>query len=217
MNLTVAVVAKECLPGRVKTRLTPPLTSAEAAHLAQLSLSMTLETVRRLPARRRLLVMDGRPAARDAEEFDVVPQVPGSLDERLAAIFDSVSGPLLLVGMDTPQLSHEVLNPLFLDWASAAPRHGAWLGPAIDGGFWALAVREPRGDLIRGVPMSTKTTGTVQHSRLSAAGLGPGLLSPLRDMDRFQDAVDIARCLSGTAFATAVEASAARLQAGRTP
>ena len=52
MDLTVAVIAKECVPGRVKTRLSPPLTPERAAALAQLSLSRTLDSVRSLPARR---------------------------------------------------------------------------------------------------------------------------------------------------------------------
>ena len=73
MDLTVAVIAKECVPGRVKTRLSPPLTPEQAAALAQLSLSRTLYSVRSLPARRRLLVMDGAPTARDATKFTVLP------------------------------------------------------------------------------------------------------------------------------------------------
>ncbi len=72
VDLTVAVIAKECLPGRVKTRLSPPLSPEGAAALAQLSLSRTLDTVRLLPARNRVLVMDGTPKAADAEGFTVV-------------------------------------------------------------------------------------------------------------------------------------------------
>ncbi|BAS11194.1 conserved hypothetical protein [Arthrobacter sp. Hiyo4] len=105
MDLTVAVIAKECRPGRVKTRLSPPLTPEQASGLAQLSLTRTLDTVRLLPVRNRLLVMDGNPAPADAEDFTVVEQASGGLDERLAAICDAVAGPLLIIGMDTPQFS----------------------------------------------------------------------------------------------------------------
>ena len=73
MDLTVAVIAKECLPGRVKTRMSPPLSPEGAAALAQLSLSRTLETVRLLPARDRVQVLDGRPKAADDEGCPVVP------------------------------------------------------------------------------------------------------------------------------------------------
>lgn len=207
-DLTVAVIAKECLPGKVKTRLSPPLTPAGAAQLAQTSLSRTLDTIRGLPAAHRLLVMDGTPASADADQFDVVPQSAGGLDERLAAICDAVSGPLLIVGMDTPQLSRRHLAGLLADWDADRPVHDAWLGPASDGGFWALAMLRPDGNLIRGVPMSTEGTGDAQLARLVAGGLGVGQLPRLRDMDHFSDALAIAAEMPGTAFAAAVTAAA---------
>ena len=204
IDLTVAVIAKQCLPGKVKTRLSPPLTPEGAAALAQLSLSRTLATVRLLPARKRLLVMDGTPAAQDAAHFTVVQQASGGLDERLAAICDAATGPLLIIGMDTPQFSADHLAPLLHDWPTHEAVHDAWLGPATDGGFWALALRRPDGALIRGVPMSTHTTGAQQLARLSAAGLRVGMLPELRDMDHFSDALKIAAEIPGTEFARAV-------------
>lgn len=208
-ELTVAVIAKQCLPGRVKTRLSPPLSPERAASLAQLSLSRTLATVRLLPARHRILVMDGTPTAGDARDFTVVAQSTGGLDERLAAICDAAAGPLLIIGMDTPQFSRRHVAPLFTDWSAGAVIHDAWLGPASDGGFWALALRQPNGALIRGVPMSTDTTGEQQHARLLAAGLSVGVLPELRDMDYFSDALEIAAEIPGSDFAAAVEAAAA--------
>ena len=212
MDLTVAVIAKECAPGRVKTRLSPPLTPEEAAALAQLSLSRTLDTVRNLPARHRLLVMDGTPTERDAAHFALLPQASGGLDERLAAICDAVSGPLLIIGMDTPQLSADDLVPLLDDWSAALARHEVWMGPATDGGFWALALRRPDGTLIRGVPMSTTTTGGRQLARLTAAGLNVGMLPELRDMDHFSDALQIAAEIPDSAFAGAVAQTAGLVQ-----
>ena len=212
VDLTVAVIAKECLPGRVKTRLSPPLSPECAAALAQLSLSRTLDTVRLLPARNRVLVMDGTPTADDAEGFTVVPQATGGLDERLAAICDAATGPLLIIGMDTPQFSADHVAPLLHDWSTDAPGLDAWIGPATDGGFWALALRRPDGALIRGVPMSTDTTGAQQLARLSSHGLAVGRLAELADMDHFSDALDIAAVIPGTDFAHAVQDAAQGIQ-----
>lgn len=207
MNLTIAVIAKECSPGKVKTRLTPPLTPEQAAALAQTSLSQTLETVRSLPAARRLLVFDGRPGEGDAAGFEVVAQGAGGLDERLAAICSLTAGPLLILGMDTPQLCRDQLAPLLSDWAAPAPvpRRSAWLGPASDGGFWALGLYRPDGGLLRGVEMSTPDTGAQQLDRLAGSGLDVGLLPVLRDVDYFADAVAAARECGGTPFALAVD------------
>lgn len=207
LDLTVAVIAKECLPGRVKTRLSPPLSPEGAAALAQLSLSQTLETVRMLPVNNRWLVMDGTPSAAEADGFTVLPQQFGGLDERLAAICDAATGPLLIIGMDTPHFSASHLAPLFEDWHAETSGHDGWLGPATDGGFWALALRRPSGHLIRGVPMSTESTGEMQLGRLLAEGLSIGILAELSDMDYFSDAVGIAALMPGTKFAQAVHAA----------
>lgn len=215
MNLTVAVIAKECLPGRAKTRLSPPLSLEAAAALAQTSLTQTLATVRTVPATRRLLVFDGTPHAADAAGFDVVPQGEGGLDLRLAAICGLASGPLLIVGMDTPQLAVADLAPLLRDWSRATPACGAWLGPASDGGFWALGLHRPDGNLISGVPMSTSHTGADQLARLEQAGLSVGLLAEMTDVDHFDDALAAARACPGTPFAHSVHDLAVGLAVDR--
>jgi glycosyltransferase A (GT-A) superfamily protein (DUF2064 family) len=199
---TLLVIAKEPVPGRVKTRLTPPFTPEEAAALAEAALADTLRAVLRTPARRRVLVLDGRPGAwlPDGDGFEVVPQVGGGLDERIAAAFAGCEGPALLVGMDTPQLTPELLAPATAPGAWAPPGR-AWLGPAEDGGFWALGLAEPDPDLVRGVPMSTPHTGAAQRRRLAEAGLAVGELPVLRDVDTAADAAAVARRAPGGAFA----------------
>jgi glycosyltransferase A (GT-A) superfamily protein (DUF2064 family) len=156
--------------------------------------------------------MDGTPTERDATDFTVLPQSSGGLDERLATICDAVRGPLLIIGMDTPQFSADHLAGLLDDWYAPGARHEAWMGPATDGGFWALALRRPDGNLIRGVPMSTASTGARQLVRLESAGLSVGMLPELRDMDHFSDALKIAAEIPGSAFAQAVAQTAVRVQ-----
>jgi hypothetical protein len=100
--------------------------------------------------------------------------------------------------MDTPQVTPELLT---VDWRSA----DAFFGPALDGGFWALGLREPDPALLRGVPMSVPHTGEVQRGRLAAAGLRITDLPPLRDVDTGADAVAVARQAPGSRFAARVE------------
>ncbi|KTR10745.1 TIGR04282 family arsenosugar biosynthesis glycosyltransferase [Curtobacterium luteum] len=197
--VTVAVVAKECLPGRVKTRLIPALGPEGAARVAAASLSDTLATVRAMPAARRILFFDGEVVPAAAEGFHVLPQPTGDLDERLGTLFDAVQGPLLLVGMDTPQVRPDDLAPVF-----EQPERDAWFGPAEDGGFWALYMHVPDGSLIRGVPMSRDDTGAVQRARLVDAGLDVGDLVPLLDVDEIADADRVAELAPDSAFAAAL-------------
>ncbi|MEU8677545.1 DUF2064 domain-containing protein [Streptomyces sp. NPDC048560] len=198
---TLLVIAKEPVPGRVKTRLCPPFSPAEAAQLAEAALADTLRTVLTLPARRRVLVLDGQPGPWLPPGIDVVPQSSGGLDERLAAAFGACDGPALLIGMDTPQAgaTHlaDVLSPG--GWEHC----DAWFGPADDGGFWALGLAAPDPALLRGVPMSVPETGAVQRRRLLDAGLTVRDLPRLRDVDTAQDAAHVAAAAPDGAFAAA--------------
>ncbi|WP_328437977.1 DUF2064 domain-containing protein [Streptomyces sp. NBC_00444] len=193
---TLLVIAKEPRPGRVKTRLTPPFTPEEAAALAEASLADTLDVVARTPATRRVLVLDGRPGRWLPSGFEVVPQCAGGLDERLAAAFAGCTGPSLLIGMDTPQVTPELLT---VDFAGC----DAYFGPAEDGGFWALGLAAPDPALLRGVPMSTPHTGAVQRDRL--AGLRVRDLPRLRDVDTAYDAEVVAKAAPGGRFAAVLE------------
>jgi hypothetical protein len=191
---TLLVIAKQPVPGRVKTRLVPPCTHEQAAALAEAALADTLRAVLMAPAARRVLVLDGEPGPWLPPGFDIVPQCGGPLDERLAAAFAAVRGPALLIGMDTPQVTPGLLA---VDWQAA----DAVFGPAADGGFWALGLREPDPGLLRGVPMSTSATGAIQRARLVAAGLRVAELPQLRDVDTAADALAVARQAPQTRFA----------------
>ncbi len=200
---TLLVLAKAPVPGRVKTRLTPPYTPEQAAVLAEAALADTLAELGRVPAGRRLLVLDGEPGDWLPPGWQVAPQGPGGLDERLAAAFALApsDAPALLVGMDTPQLRAETLAaPL-----AAAARGGvdAWYGPATDGGFWALGLARPTAALAQrlllGVPMSTDRTGAVLLERLS--GLTVRHLPTLTDVDTAASAAEVAELAPHGRFA----------------
>ncbi|WP_420714001.1 TIGR04282 family arsenosugar biosynthesis glycosyltransferase [Streptomyces sp. NRRL WC-3742] len=196
------------MPGRVKTRLTPPCTPEQAATLAAAALEDTLAALSRVPAGRRLLVLDGEPGRWLPPGWEVVPQCAGGLDDRLAAAFVHAArvaprAPALLVGMDTPQVDAAALaEPL-----SAARRPGvdAWYGPAADGGFWALGLANPTERLARrlllGVPMSTPGTGRALLDRLAAAGLTVHHLDLATDVDTILDARRVAAQAPRTTFA----------------
>ena len=188
MGVTVIIMAKECAPGRVKTRLHPPFSLEDAARIARASLDDTIGAVGEIDARRVLCVQG---AFAPVTGFEQIPQSAGGLDERIADIVDRIDGPVLLIGMDTPQLDPALLRQAAESWPADVD---AWFGPATDGGFWLLGLRGedelrpriggmPRGDLIRGVGMSLDDTGAVQRTRLIDAGLAVVDLPELTDID----------------------------------
>jgi rSAM/selenodomain-associated transferase 1 len=196
---TVVVMAKAPTPGRVKTRLCPPCTAVQAAALAGAALADTLAAVDRSGCARRVLALDGHPGPWVPPGWDVVPQVAGDLARRLDAAVVGIDGPALVVGMDTPQVT-----PEHLDRACStlhAPGIDAVLGPALDGGYWALGVRVPRPGLFLDVEMSTARTSQRQRARLDALGLTVATLAELRDVDTWADALAVAAACPRSRFA----------------
>ena len=109
MTPALVVIAKAPVAGRSKTRLTPPCTPDEAALLARAALQDTLDAVAATPAARRVCVLEGEPGDWLPEGFEVIAQRGDGLDERLAHAFADVGEPAVLIGMDTPQVTPELL------------------------------------------------------------------------------------------------------------
>jgi rSAM/selenodomain-associated transferase 1 len=199
VRVTLIVIAKEPVPGRVKTRLTPPFTPVQAAALAEAAIADTLNAVAATPAQRRVLALAGEPGPWLPAGFEVIPQRGGGLDERLAACFDDAyqGEPMVLIGMDTPQVTPGLLSAAARELTSA----DAVFGPAADGGFWLLGLREPNEALLRGVPMSVPETGAAQLSRLHDAGLHVTHVPELTDVDTITSARQVAKTAPATRFA----------------
>jgi uncharacterized protein len=196
----LAVIAKAPVPGRVKTRLCPPCTPAQAAALAEAALRDTLAAVRATPAARRVVILDGTPGPWLGPGLEVLAQRGDGLDERLAAAFEDLAGPALVIGMDTPQVTPALLAA----GLRALERAPAVLGRARDGGFWALGLRRPDPAALVGVPMSSARTGASQRARLRRLELAVAGLPALTDVDDVATARAVAAGAPHTRFARAL-------------
>ncbi len=193
----VLVMAKSPVPGRVKTRLCPPCTPQEAAALAEAALADTLDAVAACGAGRRILALEGAPGPWLPSGFDVVPQAAGGLDRRLAAAWAFAGGPGIQIGMDTPQVTAELLD----DSLAALDSWPAALGHAVDGGWWAIGLRAADPRVFLDVRMSTSRTGAFQEARLRALGLQVAPLTALVDLDTVDDLPHVTK--GGSAIRTA--------------
>jgi glycosyltransferase A (GT-A) superfamily protein (DUF2064 family) len=200
----IIVIAKSPAPGHVKTRLSPPCTPVEAAAIAAAALADTLETVAATPASSRVLALDGAPGPWIPDGFVIVPQLGRGLDERLANAFAAVTGPALLVGMDTPQCTTAQLCGAMR--TLGRPGTHAVLGLAADGGWWAIGLRRADPRVFVGVPMSTDHTGADQAARLRSLGYRTARLDVLADIDTFDDALAVARAIPDSRVAAAINA-----------
>lgn len=200
-------MAKAPVAGRVKTRLCPPCSPAQAAAIAEAALADTLEAVRACGADRHVIALDGDPGPWLPSGFEVIPQRGVGLAERLGAAWADTGGPGFQIGMDTPQLTAADLDRALAALVGAGER-AAVMGPAIDGGWWGVGMLRPHPEAFAGVPMSTERTGDAQRSRLEALGHTVVLLGEQRDIDTFDDLIAVAAAMAGGRTPAAVGALA---------
>ena len=206
-GVSMLVVAKAPEPGRVKTRLGRDIGMDAAAEVAAASLLDTLETCAATGADCHLSLagdLDG--AVRDGElgaalaGWTVHPQEGATFGARLADAHSRVPGPVVQVGMDTPHLTTALLWHVATELAT----NDAVLGPAVDGGWWVLALRSPTSARsLHDVPMSTPTTYDDTRRALVGDGLDVALAATLRDIDTVADADAVAAQIGDGEFARA--------------
>ncbi|HEV2815553.1 MAG TPA: TIGR04282 family arsenosugar biosynthesis glycosyltransferase [Solirubrobacteraceae bacterium] len=187
------VIAKAPRPGLCKTRLEPLLGPGGCARLQAALVARAAAWATAVGDAYVVFTPDD---ARDeiaalAPGATLIPQVDGSLGDRLAAAFRGVlsehPGPALLVGVDTPQL-----GPAHADAALDDLRDGidVTVGPASDGGYYLIGLREPH-DAVFALPSELWGGSQVLVRTLEAAsiaGLSIAMLRAERDLDDADDA-----------------------------
>ena len=188
----MVMMARRPEAGRVKTRLCPPLTAEQAAMLYTAFLHDLVELLRHIPAVQPLIAYTPET---DADYFAALapdiarrPQRGIDLSARLATIttdlFHEGAPAVVVIGSDSP-----ALPAAYIEEAFAALTNGAdlVLGPADDGGYYLVGLRQSMPVLFTNVVMST---ATVLHDTLVIAeqlGLRTTLLAPWYDVDTFAD------------------------------
>ncbi len=206
--VTALVMAKAPVPGRVKTRLAVDIGDDRAADLAAAALLDTIDAVRAAGAAGHLSLSGDLADAARANElaealsgWTITAQVGDGFAERLVrAHADAGAGPVVQIGMDTPQVTGDQIRAA----ADELDGHDAVLGPAVDGGWWVLARRDPRvAAALSEVSMSTATTCADTERSLVASGHRVARTVTLRDVDTLEDARAVADLAPGTRFGRA--------------
>jgi rSAM/selenodomain-associated transferase 2/rSAM/selenodomain-associated transferase 1 len=188
------VFAKAPRVGRVKTRLARDVGSEEAARIYR---EMGRAIVDRLRSGRYRLVVCHAPADGGAEVGDWLgreglelrPQARGDLGDRMRFAFEEAFAEgdrVCIVGTDSPDLDRDRVVRAF-ERVEAEDGPDAVFGPALDGGYYLLALRRPAPALFREIPWSTSKVLARSLERAREAGLRHESLEPLRDVDRLED------------------------------
>lgn len=214
--VVVLVVAKAPVPGRAKTRLAAGVGAQAAADIAAAALLDTLDAVAAADVQARVVALTGsldQASAGDEirsllRDFTVVPQRGDDFAERLAnAHVDAAEAagglPVLQIGMDTPQVTADLVGECARELLTA----DAVLGMARDGGWWVLGVMDATmADCLRTIPMSRPDTGVVTLAALGDTGIDVSLVPTLADVDTVDDIEPVRRaCPPGGRFARVTE------------
>lgn len=190
MTGTVLLVAKAPVPGRSKTRLVPPLSPEQAARLHEALLLDALGACRaEAPGVGLLHAEAGEAPALSALAGAGTPLVlqegrglAGALAGAIARF--AGSGPVALVSADVPGLPSGALGRACELLAAGTD---VVLGPALDGGYWLLAMSAYHPEPFHEIPWSTPAVLGVTLARCADAGLRVELLEPWRDVDTLVD------------------------------
>jgi rSAM/selenodomain-associated transferase 1 len=187
----VLIVAKAPVPGRAKTRLSPPLSADQAAALGRALLLDTVDACRSEEPETALLCVDADDAVEllslvGANAPVEIQKGRGLADAlRFAMAARLPRGPTALVSSDVPGIP-----PGALGRAATLLRERSAdvvLGPAFDGGYWLIAMREFHDEVFREIPWSTPAARGVTMRRCEGAGLTVATLEAWPDIDTTVD------------------------------
>lgn len=190
----LAIMAQAPVPGNVKTRLQPHLTTQESADFYTALLLDTLEMASSIRTCVRFLVFSP-PEKRDLfakiapPGFRLLPQSSGDLGTRMLAIFlqlgESGYSPVVVIGTDIPTLQPQHIAMAF-DCLHASD---LCLGPSTDGGYYLIGASQAHPSLFDGVAWGTSSVLQDTLERARASDLSLALLEPLTDVDTIDDLV----------------------------
>ncbi|HZV80754.1 MAG TPA: TIGR04282 family arsenosugar biosynthesis glycosyltransferase [Geobacteraceae bacterium] len=197
MNHSRALIifAKQPLPGRVKTRLSPHLPAEAAAEFYRCMLEDTVARAMSLSQVQVFLYYQDDAGAGEyfaalAPRVETLPQRGADLGERMADAFADQfrqgTDRVAIIGSDSPDLPGEYILQAFdlLDGGNDVV-----FGPAEDGGYYLLAMGKLWKELFTGLPWSSPELLSSSLKRAGQGDLKAALLPKWYDMDTCADLV----------------------------
>ncbi len=200
-DCAVVVFAKAPTPGAVKTRLIPPLTAEQAAHLHAALVHDTLRRLVRLDMVRYLACAPSvrEPFLRDcANRYGarLIAQGTGDLGQRMrrvAATLLARHRKVLFLGTDSPTLPLRLVAQA----ARRLDRVDLVFGPSEDGGYYLLGQRRLYPEIFRGVAWGGASVLSDTLAKLDRSNVA---LNPWwYDVDRPDDLARLRADLTGRA------------------
>jgi uncharacterized protein len=188
----LAVMTKAPRAGHVKTRLQPPLTPEEAAQLNVCFLRDTVAAIKSACREEAIGIAVYTPVGSEAayidilpSEFRLLPQRGENFGERLAFAADDILrcgfGCVCLIDSDSPTVSIEIYAQAIALLARSGDR--VVLGPADDGGYYLIGLKQNHRELFDGIDWSTERVLNQTIERAKQVNIDVELLPSGYDVD----------------------------------
>ena len=180
----MVLFARFPVAGECKTRLIPSVGADGAAAVHRKLAERTANVLKQSGAPVTIATTGaGNQAFEDwlGDGLEFEPQVEGGLGERLLAFADRA--PVIFFGSDTPDLAETHVKVAI----EALKTHDVVIGPALDGGYYLIGMREPLPELLTDMPWSTDQVLPQTLKRLRQLEIEPLLLEALSDCDTPED------------------------------
>lgn len=189
----LAVMIKYPQPGRVKTRLAPPLSYSQAAALYRRFIADIFTTVRGLESVDIFTAYT--PESPIKETLQMIPQGIEAFSQegdglgcRMYSVFkwlfEKDYKKVAIIGSDSPDLPKEYIEEAF---SLLDENNGVVLGPAKDGGYYLIAMNRLTEAPFSVINWSTATVLDETVKRLIEGGLGYRLINTWHDIDTAED------------------------------
>ncbi len=189
MNSLLMVFVKNAVLGTAKTRLAASVGDKKALEIYEFLLKHTAYIASGVPSDRQVLYnryieqYDMFSAAR----FEKKMQIKGGLGEKMLAAFQNAFGAgyekIVVIGSDCFELNENILKNAF----KALDKHDFVLGPAKDGGYYLLGMRQIESVIFKNKKWSTDRVYTDTVIDLEALGYSYFELPRLSDIDVLED------------------------------
>lgn len=194
LKKALIIFAKRPAPGRVKTRLSPPLSPEQAAELYRCMLLDTLAKAATFSGSEKHIFYEPDELAaafftESAPGIACTPQEGEDLGARMANAFRRLLalgyGRVAIIGTDLPDLPMEYVDEAFGLLESG--KADAVFGPSEDGGYYLVAMGELHGELFRDIPWSSGEVLEKSLGKAAEAGVRVSLLPVWHDVDTADD------------------------------
>lgn len=184
-------MAKNAVPGRVKTRLCSQFTAVQAAAIHEAMLHCTLVRVAAAlsdsETTHLILSLDETAEAariHPPEPWNLIDQGNGDLGQRLAYVWRRTGcGPTIFLGCDSPDVPTASLRTIW----PALRQTDVVLGPVNDGGYWTIASRQFDDRLFDGVDWGSADVYHQTRRAAEKAAANVVDVAPWHDVDTPDD------------------------------